>query len=230
MLTPQGHVEHAFTGADDGEAFTAHTEPGAGGGAGRVPRPDAVHDAGRGRRRQSTTSPWWGCPAGTTSSSPRAALEAYAGRAGPAAGIWAYEALRIARGEPRLGLDTDHRTIPNEVGWIGLRGAPRQGLLPRPGDRRPGAHPRPPAAPADAAPPRRHREPPARARRRGAPRGPSGRVRRAPPHATTSWARSRWRWLKRNVPVDATLVADGMPPPRRCWSTPRSGCTCGPMR
>ena len=27
--------------------------------------------------------------------------------------------LRIARGEPRLGLDTDHRTIPNEVGWIG---------------------------------------------------------------------------------------------------------------
>ncbi len=35
------------------------------------------------------------------------------------AGTWAFEALRIARGEPRLGLDTDHRTIPNEVGWIG---------------------------------------------------------------------------------------------------------------
>ena len=33
--------------------------------------------------------------------------------------MWAYEALRIARGEPRLGLDTDERTIPNEVGWIG---------------------------------------------------------------------------------------------------------------
>lgn len=32
--------------------------------------------------------------------------------------MWAHEALRIARGEPRLGLDTDHRTIPNEVGWI----------------------------------------------------------------------------------------------------------------
>ncbi len=27
--------------------------------------------------------------------------------------------MRIARGEPRFGLDTDHRTIPNEVGWIG---------------------------------------------------------------------------------------------------------------
>ena len=35
------------------------------------------------------------------------------------AGLWAFEALRIARGEPRLGLDTDHRTIPNEAGWIG---------------------------------------------------------------------------------------------------------------
>jgi hypothetical protein len=50
---------------------------------------------------------------------PRASLTAYAEAAGPACGLWAYEALRIARGEPRLGLDTDHRTIPNEVGWIG---------------------------------------------------------------------------------------------------------------
>ena len=29
VLSPQGHVEHAFAGVDDGEAFTAHTEPGA---------------------------------------------------------------------------------------------------------------------------------------------------------------------------------------------------------
>ena len=28
ILSPQGHVEHAFYGVDDGEAFTAHTEPG----------------------------------------------------------------------------------------------------------------------------------------------------------------------------------------------------------
>ena len=34
------------------------------------------------------------------------------------AGTWAYEALRIAAGRPRLGLDTDHRTIPHELGWI----------------------------------------------------------------------------------------------------------------
>ncbi len=30
MLSPNGHVEHAFHGVDDGEAFVAHTEPGAG--------------------------------------------------------------------------------------------------------------------------------------------------------------------------------------------------------
>ena len=34
------------------------------------------------------------------------------------AGMWAYEALRIAARRPRFGLDTDHRTIPHEVGWI----------------------------------------------------------------------------------------------------------------
>ena len=50
---------------------------------------------------------------------PRHRLEAYAAAAGPACGTWAFEALRIARGEPRLGLDTDHRTIPNEAGWVG---------------------------------------------------------------------------------------------------------------
>jgi folate-binding protein YgfZ len=34
------------------------------------------------------------------------------------AGMQAYEALRIAARRPRFGLDTDHRTIPHEVGWI----------------------------------------------------------------------------------------------------------------
>src|ERR1700749_4126411 len=28
ILSPQGHVEHAFAGYDDGESFTAATEPG----------------------------------------------------------------------------------------------------------------------------------------------------------------------------------------------------------
>jgi folate-binding protein YgfZ len=38
------------------------------------------------------------------------------------AGIWAYEAMRVAAVRPRLGLDTDDRTIPHEVGWIGPPG------------------------------------------------------------------------------------------------------------
>ena len=33
--------------------------------------------------------------------------------------MWAYEAHRVAALRPRLGVDTDERTIPHEVGWIG---------------------------------------------------------------------------------------------------------------
>jgi folate-binding protein YgfZ len=35
------------------------------------------------------------------------------------AGTWALEALRVAAAVPRLGQETDHRTLPHEVGWIG---------------------------------------------------------------------------------------------------------------
>jgi len=38
------------------------------------------------------------------------------------AGVWAYEAHRVAARRPRLGVDTDERTIPHEVGWIGPPG------------------------------------------------------------------------------------------------------------
>jgi folate-binding protein YgfZ len=48
---------------------------------------------------------------------PRAELAEYvAGR--PGAGTWAWEALRVAAGVPRAGFETDHRTIPQEVGWV----------------------------------------------------------------------------------------------------------------
>jgi tRNA-modifying protein YgfZ len=33
-------------------------------------------------------------------------------------GVDAYEALRVEARRPRLGVDTDHRTIPNETGWL----------------------------------------------------------------------------------------------------------------
>ncbi|MGN0063512.1 MAG: YgfZ/GcvT domain-containing protein [Nocardioides sp.] len=121
VLSPQGHVEHEFTGVDDGEAFTAHTEPGAGAALVEfldrmrfmmrvevslvddlavVWRPETEHGGG-------------------FSYVDRAKLADCPSALGPAAGMWAYEALRVGRGEPRFGVDTDHRTIPNEVGWIG---------------------------------------------------------------------------------------------------------------
>ena len=54
---------------------------------------------------------------------PRAATQDWLARLAAAgvqaAGVWAYEAHRVAALRPRLGVDTDERTIPHEVGWIG---------------------------------------------------------------------------------------------------------------
>lgn len=121
ILSPQGHVEHALYGVDDGESFTAHVEPGA--GAGLVEWLEKMRFMLRVEVAVLTDdiAVAWRPGAGAGGKYdlvPRGELPMYAEAAGPAAGMWAYEALRIARGEPRLGLDTDHRTIPNEVGWI----------------------------------------------------------------------------------------------------------------
>ena len=48
---------------------------------------------------------------------PRADLVAAVGDR-PVAGIWAAEALRVAAWRPRLGFETDHRTIVHEVDWL----------------------------------------------------------------------------------------------------------------
>jgi folate-binding protein YgfZ len=50
---------------------------------------------------------------------PRDQFEAFIAESGEPAGTWALEALRTAAGVPREGLDTDDRTIPNEMGWLG---------------------------------------------------------------------------------------------------------------
>lgn len=51
---------------------------------------------------------------------PRSAVaEVRAALAGvPAAGLWAYEAVRVAHRVPRLGWETDHRSIPAEAGFV----------------------------------------------------------------------------------------------------------------
>ncbi|MBM7516531.1 CAF17-like 4Fe-4S cluster assembly/insertion protein YgfZ [Nocardioides nitrophenolicus] len=119
VLSPQGHVEHAFTGVDDGEAFTAHTEPGR--AAALIEFLERMRFMMRVEISDVTSSvavAWRPVGEGRYDLVPRDQLASYAEAAGPAAGLWAFEALRIERGEPRFGIDTDERTIPNEVGWI----------------------------------------------------------------------------------------------------------------
>ncbi len=129
VLSPQGHVEHAMHLVDDGETVTAHTEPGA--AAPLVAWLDRMRFMMRVEVTDVTEQlavAWRPLPRdeqpsadvveGTYDVVDRDRLTAYAEAVGPAAGTWAFEALRIARGEPRFGQDTDHRTIPNEVGWI----------------------------------------------------------------------------------------------------------------
>ena len=135
VLSPQGHVEHAFFGYDDGDSFTAHTEPGTAAALVefldrmrfmmRVEVADVTAELAVTWRPRSSlverppSVELVETPYDNYELVPRDQLTTYAEAAGPACGLWAFEALRIARGEPRLGLDTDHRTIPNEAGWIG---------------------------------------------------------------------------------------------------------------
>ena len=52
----------------------------------------------------------------------------------PVAGLWALEAARIAAHLPRPGLDTDHRTLPHEIGLIETA-VHLNGAVPGAGDR-----------------------------------------------------------------------------------------------
>ena len=50
---------------------------------------------------------------------PRADVEQTADRiTAPLVGLDAYEALRVEARRPRFGVDSDHRTIPNELSWL----------------------------------------------------------------------------------------------------------------
>ncbi|AXI87603.1 folate-binding protein YgfZ [Streptomyces sp. ETH9427] len=135
ILSANGHIEHALYLVDDGETTWAHVEPGTqealvaylesmkffyrvevadrtedialvhlpAGSIAEVPEGVAVRET----------------PYGRDLFLPRGDLEEFARTAGPAAGLLAYEALRVEQHRPRLGFETDHRTIPHELGWIG---------------------------------------------------------------------------------------------------------------
>lgn len=83
---------------------------------GGVPTP-AGSDRGGGAQRYVPARP--GALVGREVMLPREDLAARMRDAGAPAGTWALEALRVAAAVPRLGFETDHRTLPHEVGWIG---------------------------------------------------------------------------------------------------------------
>jgi folate-binding protein YgfZ len=130
ILSPQGHVEHHLTLTDTGEATWVHTEPGM--SFGLVEFLDSmrfmlrveVEDLTGQYALFSLTGPktgtvetravvTWEPTFGTD-----ILVERGAEPEGTRAGMLAYEAGRIEARVPRLGLDTDHKTLPHEVGWI----------------------------------------------------------------------------------------------------------------
>ena len=140
ILSPNGHVEHHLVMVDDGATVWLHVEPGTAAELLkflesmrfmlRVEPADVSADYAlltlmgpdAPRPQQHGVAAVLPGLLGTDLVVPRdqlAELAAGLRRSGARmAGMWAYEALRIAAHQPRLGLDTDHRTIPHEVGWI----------------------------------------------------------------------------------------------------------------
>ncbi|MFF7632229.1 YgfZ/GcvT domain-containing protein [Kitasatospora sp. NPDC008050] len=135
ILSPNGHVEHALYLVDDGTTSWAHVEPGTQGALieylermkfmYRVEIADATAEFAVVYLPAGSAAEAVGAaavrelPYGRDLFLPRAELAEQAEAFGSPAGSWAYEALRIEAHRPRLGFETDHRTIPHEVDWLG---------------------------------------------------------------------------------------------------------------
>ena len=109
VLSPHGHVEHHLHLVETGSEVLFHVEPGTG------PALQAFLDSMRFMLRVEV-APVADLVVQWTPVSGYELVPSVSGTAG----VLAFEALRIAAGRPRLGLDTDHRTLPHEVGWLGV--------------------------------------------------------------------------------------------------------------
>ncbi|MCU1588072.1 MAG: folate-binding protein YgfZ, partial [Frankiales bacterium] len=122
VLSPNGHVEHHLQLLEDGTQVLAHIEPGTA---------DALIsflDSMRFLLRVEVSladdlAVRWhpgdvDGPATRTGLGSFALVPAISRYDGELAGVQALEALRVAALRPRLGVDTDHRTLPHEVGWL----------------------------------------------------------------------------------------------------------------
>ncbi|MEU4128265.1 CAF17-like 4Fe-4S cluster assembly/insertion protein YgfZ [Streptomyces wuyuanensis] len=135
ILSAHGHIEHALYLVDDGETVWAHVEPGTREGllaylesmkffyqvdvADRTDEFAVVHLPAGSIAEVPEGVVVRETPQGRDVFLPRSALESYAAENGPAIGVLAHEALRVEAHRPRLGFETDHRTIPHEIGLIG---------------------------------------------------------------------------------------------------------------
>ena len=141
VLSPHGHVEHHLMLTDDGSRTWIGVEPGTAATliafleSMRFMLDVQVTDRSAELATISVLGPAAAAalavagpvvtitgPLGTDLLIPRGELAAALRRMRDAgaglAGLSAYEAARIAARIPRLGLDTDHRTLPHEAGWI----------------------------------------------------------------------------------------------------------------
>ena len=139
ILSPHGHVEQELHLVDDGTTTWIIAQPGRAAALAeyldrmrfmlRVEVADVSEEFAvvwEPRTEADPVHPTWLVPepfaargfAGREVIVPRNALADRLHSAEPA-GSWALEALRTAAAMPRLGCETDHRTIPHEVGWIG---------------------------------------------------------------------------------------------------------------
>lgn len=129
ILDPNGRVEHVLHGVDDGERFLAWTEPGR--AAALVEFLERMKFMTRVEitRREDLRLAWFGhqvsVPDGWAARDSELGgsevfipVDADLPEAAPI-GMWAFESARIAAGIPRMFVDTDHKTIPNEIGLFG---------------------------------------------------------------------------------------------------------------
>jgi folate-binding protein YgfZ len=118
VLSPHGHVEHHLVMTDDGSATWIHVEPG------MAPALLAYLESMKfwsdvTVEDLTATYGVLSVVGDTDLLVERSSLAAAVDETGlPLVGHGAWEALRVAAGVPRLGFETDHRTIPHEVGWL----------------------------------------------------------------------------------------------------------------
>ncbi|MFI6347704.1 YgfZ/GcvT domain-containing protein [Streptomyces sp. NPDC050560] len=134
ILSPHGHIEHALYLVDDGATVWLHVEPGTRDDllkylesmkffyrvevTDRTADTAVVHLPAGSIAETPADTAVRETPYGRDLFLPRAGLDDFAGQYGPPAGLLAYEALRVEAHRPRLGFETDHRTIPHELGWL----------------------------------------------------------------------------------------------------------------